>query len=152
MIKRITNPEEFCDLVDQMRDLIPENDTYEAHSLDLKHDTESIKNNFANKQLLAWDIFVWANISDGKYDGCIAFINDKSIKFGKDIFSEYVWISKNPKIGFKLFKEAVKFARDKGFELITLSVLENNPNARKIEKFYKKMGFLKDSTSYITRL
>jgi GNAT superfamily N-acetyltransferase len=152
MIKRITNPEEFCELVDQRRDMVPEDDYFESHALDLKHSHESIKLNLANKHLLAWDFFVWANKSEGKFDGCIAFVNDKNVKFDKDLFSEFVWISKNPKIGFKLLKHAVKFAREKNFEIMTMSVLEDNPNSEKIERFYKKLGFLKDSTTYITKL
>jgi hypothetical protein len=35
---------------------------------------------------------------------------------------------------------------------MTMSVLEDNPNSEKIERFYKKLGFLKDSTTYITKL
>jgi len=152
MIKRITNPEEFCELVDQMRDIVPENDYFESHALNLKHAHESIKLNLANKHLLAWDFFVWANKEGNKFDGCIAFVNDKNIKFDKDIFSEFVWISKNPKIGFKLLKQAVKFARENNFEMMTMSVLDKNPDSEKIERFYEKLGFLKDSTTYITRL
>lgn len=152
MIKRITNPEEFCELVDQMRHIVPEDDYFESHALDLKHDHESIKLNLANKHLLAWDFFVWAHKDGERYDGCIAFVNDKNIKFNKNIFSEFVWISKNPRIGFKLFKYAVKFARENNFDIINMSVLENNPNSKKIESFYKKLGFVKDSTTYITKL
>jgi len=152
MIKRITNPDEFCLMVDDLRDIIPKEDSYEAHALGMSHDTESIKLNYSNKQLLAWDLFIWANKTGEKYDACIAFFNDKNVKFGVDMFSEYVWVSKNPKIGFKLFKEAIKFARESGFKIITLSVLEDNPNSEKIENSYKKLGFLKDSTTYVAKL
>lgn len=152
MIKRITNPDEFCDLVDSMRNLIPKSDIYESHALGLTHDTESIKLNFANKHLLAWDIFVWANKENNKYDACIIFIKDKSVKFGLEIFSEYVWISKNPKIGFKLLKEAIKFARENKINFISVSSLSANPKSEKLESFYKKLGFVKDSTTYIARL
>ncbi|NVM35097.1 MAG: GNAT family N-acetyltransferase [Candidatus Lokiarchaeota archaeon] len=139
-------------MCDDMRELIPHDDMYEAHSLGLTHDTEGIKANYANKHLLAWDVFVWANKNNKKYDACGIFLNDKNIKFNCDIFSEYVWISKNPRVGFKILKKAIEFAREKEFDFISLSVLENNPNSEKIENLYKKLGFVKDSTTYLAKL
>ena len=152
MIKRITNPDEFCSVVDCMRELIPHGDNYESHALGLKHDTESIKLNYANKHLLAWDFFVWANKENDKYDACIIFVNDKNIKFGVKIFSEYVWVSKNPKVGFKILKKAIQFARDSKFKYISMSALCNNPNFYKYEKFYNKLGFIKDSSTFIAKI
>ena len=152
MIKRITNPSEFKTLMDDIFDLFELENEQMGHAL-LKHNKEYIINAFADKATLVWDFFVWANINDnGKFDGIIAFINDKNEKFGEEIFTEYLWLSKNSMAGGKLLGTAIKFARKKEFKYIIMNTTVKHPKSAKIGRFYEKMGFLKDSISYIAKL
>tara|TARA_R110002153_G_scaffold242085_1_gene397281 strand:- start:136 stop:594 length:459 start_codon:yes stop_codon:yes gene_type:complete len=152
MIKRITNPEEFKQVIGDMNDLFDLENSEEGHVLDLKHNKETIINSFGSSQLLAWDVFVWGNKDEGKFNAMCIFLNDKSVKFGKNLFVEFLWLSKNPRVGFKVFKEAIKFAREKKFEYVVVSTAAMNPSEPKLKKLYRKLGFVKDSTTFIARL
>lgn len=152
MIKRVLNTEEFDKAVGDIFVLFEDENINKAHCLGLVHDKESILNNLSNKVLLNWDFFVWVNLEEGKCDAMIAFFRDRNVKFNTQIFSEYIWLSKNPKVGFKLFKEAVDFARSNGFEYMSLSTTEKVEKSQKLEKFLGKIGFIKDTTSFITKL
>ena len=110
MIKRILDPQEFKVLLDDIESLFEVENETQGHAL-LKHNKEYISNAFADKSILAWDFFVWANLnSSNKFDAMIAFLNNKNEKFGKEIFAEYLWLSKNPRVGQKLLGIAMKFA------------------------------------------
>lgn len=151
MIKRILNPEDFKQLTDDIFSLHEFENENQGHFF-LKHNKETIKTSFANKYLLAWDIFVWANHNGQSYDAVIIFLNDKNAKFNEQIFSEYIWLSKNPKVGYKLFQEATKFARQKGFKYIMMNRVMKHPHSHGVMKFYEKMGFIKDTETFIAEL
>jgi GNAT superfamily N-acetyltransferase len=153
MIERILNGHKFKILADDIFSIFDKENLEEAHQCGLIHDKACIVRNLGNSSLLEWDVFVWANKNkDGKYDAVIIFLNDKNIKFNEHIFSEWVWLSKNPKVGFKLFKKAIDFAREKGFKYISINSVEKTKNCERNEKFYKKIGFLKDTTTFISKL
>jgi hypothetical protein len=150
-IHRITNPKEFNQLIDDMNCLFSFENGNSGHQL-LQHNPDVIKASFGHVQILNWDLFVWGHKTGSRYDSCIMFFNDKNAKFGVAIFSEFLWLSKNPKVGYKLFKTACDFARSKKFEYISMSTVVNHPKHEKIKSFYSKMGFLKDSEIYISKL
>ena len=152
MIERITNPDKLEKLADDMYNLFGEKDKDGFHQF-MSHDVESIKSCYANKKILLWDAFVWANLnSDGNYDSIIAFVNSKNEKFGRKIFSEYMWISNNPKVSFKLLCKAMKFAKEQDFEYVSMSAVCKSDKFEKICNFYKRMGFVKDSETYIVKI
>lgn len=151
MIKRILNPEDFKQLIEDIDSLFEFENENQGHNL-LKHNKDTIINSFGNKYILAWDMFVWANHNGKSYDAIIMFFNDKNPKFGVSIFSEYLWLSKNPKAGYKLFKEATDFARQKSFKYITMNRVMKHPHSHGVMKFYEKMGFIKDSETFISEL
>lgn len=151
MVKRIVNPSEFEQLVEDIFELFDSENYNEGHFF-LKHNKESIKANFSHNAILAWDFYVWGHKTNNKFDAVIAFVNDKSSKFGEKIFSEFVWLSKNPKAGYKLFKEAAQFARHNGFQHIIMNTAVRNSSHHKVKSFYEKMGFIKDSETYICKL
>ena len=68
------------------------------------------------------------------------------------VFSEYIWLSANPKVGYKLFATAIKFARNNGFENISMGISEKSPKKDKVKSLYKRLGFIKVSESYIAKL
>lgn len=150
-IKRITNPTEFCDLIDDMDALFKLENASSGHKL-LTHNAESLKANFSHPSILAWDLFVWGNKNAGSFDACIMFVNDKNPKFATKIFSEFLWLSKNPKAGYKLFKTAIDFARKNDFEFIVMNTVTSHPSHEKVKSFYNRMGFLKDCETYISKL
>lgn len=150
-IKRITNPEEFGKVIDDLYSLFVDEDKHSGHRL-LLHDPQMIKNCFGHTSILNWDFYCWANKTSDSYDAIICFINDKNPKFGEKIFSEFLWLSKNPKIGYKLFSTAMKFARENEFKIVAMSTVVQHPKHEKIKSFYNKMGFLKDSETYIAKL
>jgi hypothetical protein len=150
-IKRITNPEEFNQLIDDLDGLFTSENLHHGHKF-LVHDADCIKRSFSHVSILAWDLFVWANKENGKFDSCIMFFNEKSAKFGQKIFAEFLWLSKNPKMGFSLFSKAVKFAKENDFKLICMSTVTGHPKHAKIKSFYEKIGLVQDSITYIGKL
>lgn len=152
MIKRITNPSEFKKLLDDIDDLFAYENENEGHPF-VRHNKEHISNCFASQSLLSWDFFVWGNLNrHDRFDAMIAFLNHKNEKFGEEIFSEYLWLSKNPNVGYKLLARALKFAKEKEFKYVTMTCAMRHPKAQKIGRFYEKMGFVKDSETYIVKL
>ena len=118
MIKRILDPAQFKTLLDEIFDLFEMENREQGHAL-LKHNKEYIFNAFGNESILTWDFFVWGNLNDeGKFDAVIAFLNNKNEKFGEEIFSEYIWLSKNPRVGQKLLGTAMKVARKKSLNTL----------------------------------
>jgi hypothetical protein len=151
MIKRISNPVEFEKLIDDMYELFKQHDSTEGHAL-LAHSPETIKANFAHPSILAWDFLAWGNLKDGKFDAMIAFQKVRCPKFNEEIIHEFLWLSKNPTAGYKLFKTAVEAARKMGCKYVAMSTAVNNPSHEKVKSFYNKMGFLKDTETYISKL
>ena len=151
MIKRILNPKDFEQLADDIFNLFEFENDNQSHSY-LKHNKEMIKNCYANKYLLAWDFFVWGHHNGKFYDALIIFSNEKSAKFGENLFSEFIWLSKNPKVGYKLFTEARKFAKEKGFKYILMNRVLGHPKSQSVADFYEKIGFVKDSETYIAKI
>ena len=152
MIKRVVDPQEFRKLLDEIFILFDYENKNQGHRL-VKHDKDHIFKAFGNNSILTWDFFVWGNLnSSDKFDAVIAFVNHKNEKFGEEIFTEYIWLSKNPRMGQRLLGTALKFAREKDFKYVLMSCVDAHPNSDKVAKFYKKMGFLKDSETYIAQL
>ena len=152
MIKRITNPKEAEALAKDIREIFPSIDDNSIGHYFLEHNVDSILEVFNNKQSLYCSCFVWANEEDSKFDSIVVFLRDNNPKFGSEIFTEYLWLSKNPKIGFKLLKTAIDFARANNFEYISVSHTEKNPQKEKLARLYEKLGFKKDCVSYIAKL
>jgi hypothetical protein len=148
-IKRILNPIEFCKVIDDISILFKKENN---SSLLLKYNLESIKINFGNNKVLNWELFVWASFNGQAYDGIICFLNDKNVFFGQQIFSQCLWLSKNKKIVYKLFSTAVKFAKEKDFKYIKCKTCIDNIQTEKIKSFYKKIGLIKESETYICEL
>jgi rhamnose utilization protein RhaD (predicted bifunctional aldolase and dehydrogenase) len=149
-IKRIVNPIEFCRVIDDLDNIFKE-DKDLNNSL-LKYDSESIKRNFSNNKLLNWDLFVWANFNGESYDSMICFLNEKNVFFNEQIFSQYLWLSKNKKTGYKLFSTAIKFAKEKDFKYVKCKTCTDNTQEEKVKSFYEKIGLIKESETYICEL
>lgn len=153
MIKRIVKADEFSKAVDDVCSYLSLNEESNNYYHLLPNNSDTLKKAFAHDRMLAFNVFVWANLNeDNKYDAGIIFIKDKSPKHGVDVFSEYIWLSANPKVGYKLFATAIKFARDSGFENILMGISEKSQKKEKVKSLYRRLGFIKASESYIAKL
>jgi hypothetical protein len=94
----------------------------------------------------------WASINNDKADGVIMFLENINTIFGEKMFNEFFWISNNPRISFQLFRQAEKFAKNKKIRLISMSCVENYPTSSKLKKVYQRLGYIKDSETYIKKL
>ena len=152
MIKRITNKSDFKKVLYDLDDLFNYENQNEAHHF-LKYNKEYIFNAFGEDSMLAWNFFVWANKNDAeKFDAIIAFVNHRSEKYGEEIFAEYIWLSKQSSMGYKLLATALKFAKEKEFKYVTMNRVMKHPKSDKVARFYEKMGFVKDTETYIAKI
>lgn len=152
MIKRITDTKDFFFAIEDISDLFSDFDESFGHQCGLLYNKEAIKNNLGNNILLTHDVFVWANQTKGKYDAICVFTRERSVRFGEEIFTQFLWLSKNGRSGFALLKKAVDFARKNKFKYISMHNTKNNPNSDKYKRFCEKLGFLEDSTNFISKL
>lgn len=153
MIKRIVSAGEFNKAVDDVSSYLDLNEESNNYYHLLPNDGDTLKKAFGHDKMLAFNVFVWANLNNsGKYDAGIIFVKDKSPKHGQEIFSEYIWLSANPKAGYKLFATAIKFAKNNGFEYISMGISEKSPKKEKVKKLYRRLGFIKSSETYIAKL
>lgn len=151
MIKRIISPDEFKQVIEDLTLLYKEDSEERGHYF-LRHKKESIISNIAHSQTLSWHVFVWAHHNGKIWDAIILFSNDRNPMFGIKMFSEHLWLSKNPKVGYKLLREALRFAKENEFEVVAMGCVEKNPSSKKLKKIYPKLGFRKDSETYLAKL
>lgn len=150
-IKKITNPEEFTKIWKELDILFSaENEKY-GHVFS-KISAQSIINSWAHPSLLTNTMHTWASINDDKADGLIMCLESVNTVLGERVFNEFFWISSNPRISFQLLKQAEKFAKSKKIKLMSVSCVENYPTSSKLKKVYQKLGFVKDSETYIKKL
>ena len=153
MIKRIVTADEFCKAVDDVSDYLSLNEEANNYYHLLPNNTDTLKKAFGHDRMLVFNVFVWANLNeDNKYDAGIIFLKEKSPKHGVELFSEYIWLSANPRVGYKLLATAVKFARESGYENILMGISEKSPKKDKVKKLYRKLGFIKGAETYIAKL
>jgi len=153
MIERITNPERFEMVVNDISDLLEvDSGDNKWHEL-VPNNRESFISAYAHKGLLAHKVFAWANKNKkNKYDALIVFLETLDPRSGEKMFVENVWLSGNPKVGAKLFFKAIDFARKSGYKYITAGRSVKSPNSESVKRFYEKLGFIKDSESYIAQI
>ena len=150
--KKIISIEEWKSVANDIANLFEEDNKRFGHAHDLKHDSDLIIKSLSHESLLIWNIHVWAHFNGEKWDAIFIGIIRKSEKFNKKVMDEYLWLSKNPRAGFKLYKLAEKYAREQNCEYISMNVVENHPLSDKIKSFYKKIDFKKDVETYMKKL
>jgi hypothetical protein len=151
MIKKVTSGQEFEKAFRDLEALFKEENTKYGHAY-LAINPNSVIDSFAHSTMLNSSIYCWANFENGLVDGMIMFMDSMHPFLNQRIFSECFWISKNPKKSFALYNQAIKFAKSKGIEYINMNCVENYPTSEKLKKIYQKMGFKKDTESYIKKI
>jgi hypothetical protein len=151
-IKKIITVEELKSLTQDLEEFFKDDNEKFTHAAGLKHDVSLMLSSFSHESLLTWNAHVWGHFNGEKWDGIFVGIIRKSEKFNKKIMDEYLWLSKNKNCGIQLFKTAYDYAKNKDCEFISMNVIENHPLSEKIKKFYKLIGFEKDSESYIKKI
>jgi hypothetical protein len=148
-IKKIVTVVEWEAVAKDISELFKEDNEKYGHACKLKHDCELITKCLSHESLLLWNIHVWAHFNGEKWDAIFIGSIRKSEKFNKKMMDEYLWLSKNSAQGMRLFKIASKYAKNQGCEIINTNVAENHPKSDKLKLIYKKLGFTKDTESYI---
>jgi len=151
-IKKIVTVSEWEALMNDIEFYFKEDNEKYGHALNLKHDKELITKCLSHESLLLWNMHVWAHFNGQKWDGIFIGSIRKSEKFNKKMMDEYLWLSKNSAKGMRLFNIAKKYAKDQGCEFIYMNVVENHPKSNQLKNLYKKLGFQKDTESYIKQL
>jgi hypothetical protein len=150
-IKKIINPEEFSHVWNDLEIYFrEENKTYGHRYLPISK--QSVVDSWGHAALLNNTMHVWADIEEEKARGVIMFLEHMHPTFGKKIFTEYFWLSNNPKKSFSLFKIALSFAKKRGIKYAAVSCVENYPTSERLKKIYQKMGFHKDTETFIKKL
>jgi hypothetical protein len=151
-IEKVTSVDLLKKVCNDIALLHQEDNKNYPHAFNLQHDTELIIQSLSHESLLIWNIHVWAHFNGEMYDGMFIGITRKIEKFNKKIMEEYLWLSKNSNSGIKLYMEAVDFAKKQKCDFIIMHVSENHPVCNKLKDFYLKIGFQKDTETYIKKL
>jgi len=150
-IKKIVNPEEFSSICNDLELHYREENKIYGHRY-LSISKQTMIDSWGHTALLNNTMHVWANLEDGEARGLIMFLEHMNPTFGERIFTEYFWLSNNPRKSFSLFKTALSFAKRKGMKYATVTCVENYPTSERLKKVYQKMGFQKDSETFIKKL
>ncbi len=151
-IKKVLDTKEFTKVIKDLDILFAEENKKNGHNF-LKISAESILNSWNHVAYLYNSMHVWVNYNENNsVDGMVMFYEFINPAFGQRFFMEYLWLSKNPIKSFQLINTALKFAKKRKIKYVTLSCVENYPKKSKLEKIYKKLGFIKDSSTYIKKL
>jgi len=150
-IKKIINPEEFAKVWDDLEIYFREENKNYGHRY-LPISKQSVIDSWGHTALLNNTMHVWANLENGEAKGVVMFLEYMNTTFGEKIFTEYFWISNDPKKSFSLLKTALSFAKKKGIKYATVSCVENYPTSERLKKVYQKMGFHKDTETFIKKL
>lgn len=141
MTKKITNPQEYLQLLDNLNSLWEEENKTKGHALKISKEGLS---KLANPQLLTWEYHVW---STEKLDSIVMFCSAFNPLFNETVFQEMVWLAKNGG-GIKLLNAARRFARQKGIKYWILGASVRMADER-LKKFYEKIGCVEDSVCYV---
>lgn len=151
-IKKIITIPELEQLSKDISDLHLEDNEKFTHACNLKHDVELITKSLSHESLLIWNFHVWGHFNSQKWDGIFIGSIRKSEKYNKKFMDEYLWLAKNSNAGMKLYITAEKFAKQKGCEYMSLNVIQNHPKSENLKKFYAKIGYEKDSETFVKKL
>lgn len=151
MIKKVVSAQEFEKAFKDLAELFTEENSKYGH-VHSPINVQCAIDSFAHPAILNNNFHCWVNFENGNADGLILFMDHIHPLLGQRIFTEYFWVSKNPKKSFALYRKAASFAKNKGIKYINMNCVENYPTSHKLKKIYQKMGFMKDSESYIKRL
>ena len=151
-IKKIVTVSEWVAVMNDIEFFFKEDNQKYGHACNLIHDKELITKCLSHESLLLWNMHVWAHFNGDKWDAIFIGNIRKSEKFNKKMMEEYLWLSKNSAKGMKLYNIAKKYAKDQGCEFIYMNVAENHPRSDKLKNLYKKLGFQKDTESYLKPL
>lgn len=147
MITRIISPTEFEKAIDDMHRAFLEEDINSGHP-NLLHDPNQIKNSLANHQLLWWRYPTWGNCNNGSYTSLLVCEAGFNVKFARKQLVEFLWLSKDSRTGIKMFKIAEQYAKENDISMLAFSTVVRHPIHEKIDQFYTKNGFTKDTITY----
>lgn len=144
MIKKITNPQEYLRLLDNLESLWTSEDLERGHIFPFNKESLA---QIANAQLLTWEYHVWSNL---ELDSIIIFHSGWNILFGKTVFQEILWASKSG-YGIKLLKTALSFARVQKYDILAMGIAAKR-NTPTLTRLYSKMKLQKDGEIWMGKI
>jgi len=150
-IKKVIGVEEFTKACNDLYELFSEENEKYGHQF-VKINAQSIIKSWGHASILNGPMHVWVAFEEERAVGILMFIDSINTVFGERLFTEYMWACANPKYSFSLLRQALKFAKNKNIKYATLSLVVNHPKSDKLKNIYEKMGFKKDSETYIKKL
>lgn len=151
MIEKITDPKKLAKLMRDLEHKFREENSKYGH-VGAKINVDAFLRAWSDQRLLNFNLHVWANIENEYYDSCIMFQGIENALLGEKLWQEYFWVSKNPRMGVKLFHTAINFARKLNYQRFVMGTVENYPNSKSVRRFYEKIGMKKDSELWIGEL
>ena len=108
---------------------------------------ESMKNFYSNPITFSNCLVYGYFDKDNNLKSSIWFNKGYDPRVNKKILTESMWLSKNPKYSIRLLNEALDHINlYYKYDVLVMSRLEKS--TKKLDNFYFKKGFLKDSTSF----
>jgi hypothetical protein len=152
-IFKILSPEEFLRICLIFEADMEEDNKKYGHlygSLDVNRLQDIVYSDSAD---LVFSLFhIWA-VFDGQTPLSFIVFSEIFQLFGcNKVCSEVHWISRDKKSGLILLKNSLKELKEMGFDYVMLSSVENHPVSEKLRNLYPKLGFQKESETYIKKL
>ena len=109
--------------------------------------SESLKNYYSNPVLFA-NCLIYAYFNQKKdLKSFIWFNKGYDPRVNKKVLTQFMWLSKNPKYSIRLLDESLKHINlYYKYNVLVMGRLEKY--SEKLDNFYFKKGFLKDSKNY----
>jgi len=153
MIKRILNPDEISLIIEDIFPIIEEKYQWyiDSEYLSLTVDKECFISEI-REALSSGIAVVYSNKEKGSYNALGVFIMQKDPILNKVFLCELVLWSNKPRVGFEIFEEACKLGKSHGYECITMSSRDNNPDKDRFEKILRRKGLVKESSTFVMKL
>lgn len=147
MIRRIVTSEDLYNLCESFREFTKTNSI--NHYSDQKFCVDTIYSAWKNENLLINNTIIYANEENNIYDSVCWFVVNRDFRVNKTVASNYLWISKNNKNGYKCFRKCLNLINKKKINFTTVGFLDNSPYSNKIENFLLNIGAKLESKNYL---
>ena len=155
MIKRVVSLEDADTFYNSFSEEELKHFEVPCHFGDVPYNPTLLKQAWKNVSLLISDCIIVANFDTPNHiDGVIWFIIGPDYRTGKTVAQSYMWISRSPLIGIKLYIEAEKIIKKRtDIDYMIVGVLESSSVADKFEDVMcGKFGFKPESRSFYKKL
>jgi hypothetical protein len=151
MIKRILNPDDINLIAEDIFPVMEEKYQWYMDFSDISTNKESIISHL-RESVHSSNTVIFSNKGKEKYNAVGIFNIQKDPIVDKLFLSEVMLWSDEPRVGFKIFKEACKLGKNLGCEFITMGSRESNPHKDRFEKILILKGLTKEASTFYMKL